>query len=540
VTWVTDGDNVPERKEVTMSHPRSHPRRSARVRATALLGAGTLLVGAGIAGLSPGPAFASSHREAPGILDDPQYDNTDVYAFNSPDKPGWVTIIANWQPFEEPAGGPNYYPWATDAHYKINIDSNGDAKADVVYTYKFRNARTPGKKDSFSGNGTFLNNNGQVTSLRDGNLLFRQTYDLTRTDVRKKNKTRTLLNNNHAAPSFFGDVSMPNYRFLRNQAIRHIGNGSNGDAGSAGSSFVGQTEDPFFLDLRVFDLLYGDQGTCNKEIGHDSLAGYNVNTIALQVPAKSLTKGKDPVVGVWSTTDRKNSKGKYVQISRLGQPLVNEVVIPYSVKDTFNAIPPSKDAAALPFVKKPELAALLKNVCGVNAPTSNRDDLVQVFLTGIPGLNQPKKITPSEQLRLNTAPVASQTPSRLGVIGGDKNGFPNGRRLSDDVVDIALQVVGGELKGNPNDLGDAVNANDAQFGDKFPYVALPLSGSVEQSSPAAQSGMTLLTGGADDAPTGGGLPAGELGLIGLGALALVAGAAAARRTRLHQPMPVKA
>ncbi|MGZ4591762.1 MAG: DUF4331 family protein, partial [Actinomycetes bacterium] len=196
---------------------------------------------------------------------------------------------------------------------------------------------------------------------------------------------------------------------------------------------------------------------------------------------------------------------------------------------------------ALPFVEKPELAALLKNVCGVNAPTDNRDDLVTVFLTGIKGLNQPKKVTPSEQLRLNTRPVAGQTPSRLGVIGGDKNGFPNGRRLSDDVVDIALQVVGGELKGNPNDLGDGVNANDAQFGTTFPYVALPLSGSVEQSSPAAKSGVTLLTGGADDAPTGGGLPVGELGLTGLGALALVAGSAAARRARgHHHPVPVKA
>ncbi|MGZ4609684.1 MAG: DUF4331 domain-containing protein [Actinomycetes bacterium] len=512
------------------------------MRTSALLGAGMLLVGAGIAGLAPGTANASSHREAPGILASPQYDNTDVYAFNSPDRPGWVTIIANWQPFEEPAGGPNSYPWATDAHYNINIDSNGDAKPDYTYRYTFRTARVPGKKDSFSGNGTFLNNNGQVTSLRDANLLFRQTYDLTRIDrTGKRTKTRTLLDNNFAAPSYVGDVSMPDYKSLRDKAISRIGNGTNGSSGNAGKSFVGQTEDPFFLDLRVFDLLYGDQGTCNKEIGHDTLAGYNVNTIALQVPASSLTRGKDPVIGVWSTTDRKNSKGTYVQVSRLGQPLVNEVVIPYKVKDTFNSIPPSRDAAALPFVEKPELAALLKNVCGVNAPTDNRDDLVTVFLTGIKGLNQPKKVTPSEQLRLNTRPVAGQTPSRLGVIGGDKNGFPNGRRLSDDVVDIALQVVGGELKGNPNDLGDGVNANDAQFGTTFPYVALPLSGSVEQSSPAAKSGVTLLTGGADDAPTGGSLPVGELGLTGLGALALVAGSAAARRARgHHHPVPVKA
>ena len=157
-----------------------------------------------------------------------------------------------------------------------------------------------------------------------------------------------------------------------------------------------------------------------------------------------------------------------MQISRLGQPLVNEAVIPYSVKDTFNAIPPSKDAAALPFVKKPELAALLKNVCGVNAPTDNRNDLVTVFLKGLPGLNQPNGVTPSEQLRLNTNPFTGQTASRLGVIGGDNNGFPNGRRLTDDVVDIALQVVGGEIAGNPNDLGDGVDTNDAEFGHALP------------------------------------------------------------------------
>ena len=498
----------------------SHPRR-ARLRTTALFGAGTLIAAAGLAGLAPGTASASSHREAPGILADPQYDNTDVYAFNSPDKANSVTIIGNWNPFEEPAGGPNNFPWATDAHYDINIDNNGDAKADLIYRWTFTNSRTPKASDSFSGNGTFLTNNGQVTSLKDPNLLFRQTYDLTRIDVNHPKKTRKLLDNAHAAPSYIGDVSMPDYRALRNEALVGLRDG--------GKSFAGQAEDPFFLDLRVFDLLYGDQSTCNKEIGNDTLAGYNVNTIALQVPRADLTRDGRSIVGVWSTTERWNHK-KFVQISRLGNPLVNEAVIPYQLKNTFNAIPPSKDAAALPFVKKPELAALLKNVCGVNAPTTNRDDLVAVFLTGIKGLNQPKGVTPSEQLRLNTTPFAGQTQSRLGVIGGDKNGFPNGRRLTDDVVDIALQVVAGELKGNPNDLGDAVDANDAKFGTSFPYLALPLSGSVVKSSPPAQSGKTLLTGGADDTPSGG-FPAQDVGLIGLGVLALVAGAAAARRTR---------
>jgi Domain of unknown function (DUF4331) len=501
----------------------SQPRRTSRLRATALLGAGTLITAAALAGLAPGTASASSHREAPGILGEPQYDNTDLYAFNSPDKADSVTIIANWNGFEEPAGGPNFFPWATDAHYDVNIDNNGDAKPDIIYRWTFTNSRSPKASDSFSGNGTFLTNNGQVTSLTDPNLLARQTYDLTRINVNHPEKTYTVLDNARPAPSFVGDVSMPDYRALRNQALVRLPNG--------GKAFAGQAEDPFFLDLRVFDLLYGDQGTCNKEIGHDTLAGYNVNTLALQVPRADLTRQGSDIVGVWSTTERQSSEDKYVQISRLGQPLVNEAIIPYSVKDTFNSIPPSKDAAALPFVQKPELAALLKNVCGVNAPTDNRDDLVTVFLKGIPGINQPAGVTPSEELRLNTKPFAGQTSSRLGVIGGDNNGFPNGRRLTDDVVDIALQVVGGEIAGNPNNLGDGVDANDAAFGTHFPYLALPLSGSVEKSSPAAESGRTLLTGGGDETPSGGGFPAQDLGLVAVGLLALVAGGAAARRAR---------
>ena len=499
----------------------SQSRRTTKARATALLGVGTLLAGGGIAGLAPQSASASSHREAPGILGQPQYDNTDVYAFVSPDKTNTVTLISNWNPFEEPGGGPNFYPWATDAHYNVKIDNDHDAKADIVYTWTFKNSRTPGAKDSFSGNGTFLTNNGQVTSLKDENLLFRQTYTLTRTTVRKgPDKVTTLLKNAPAAPSNAGDASMPDYGSLRNAAVTSYG-------GGARKSFAGQADDPFFLDLRVFDVLYG--GDCKTEVGHDSLAGFNVNTVALQVPAGDLTAKKD-VVGIWSTTDRKNARGAYKQISRLGQPLVNEAVIPYSVKDTFNAIPPSKDAAALPFVQKPELAQLLNKVCGFNAPTTDRKDLVQVFLQGVPNINKPKgAVTPSEELRLNTKWQANQPGNnRLGVIGGDNNGFPNGRRLSDDVLDIALQVVGGELVGNANDLGDGVNANDKSFGDTFPYVALPHSGSVTKTT-TSHTGMTLLNGGGSSSSTPTGFPVGQVALIGLGALALVGGAVALRK-----------
>ena len=507
----------------------SQSRRPARARATALLGVGTLLVGGGLAGLAPGSATASSHREAPAIAGQAQYDNTDLYAFVDPNTPDKVSIISNWIPFEEPGGGPNFYPWATDARYTIKIDNDDDAKADIEYRWKFRNARTPKASDSFTGNGTFLYNNGPVTSLKDDNLLFRQTYTLTRKVYGQG--TEVLLRNAPVAPSHVGDAAMPNYNALRNAAVTTYD--------KTRKSFAGQAEDPFFLDLRVFDLLYG--GNCATEAGHDSLAGFNVNSVALQVPRSDLTaKGQD-VVGIWSTTDRRNSDGRYKQISRLGQPLVNEVVIPYQVKDTFNAIPPSKDAAALPFVQSSELAATLNAVCGTDAPVTNRDDLVQVFLTGVPGINNPKgKGTPSEMLRLNTRWQAGQSFSRLGVIGGDRNGFPNGRRLQDDVLDIAIQVVAGELKDMPNDLGDGVNSNDSAFATTFPYLGLPHSGSITKDAPPAASPQALLTGGTQNTGGNGGLPAGEIGLIGLGALALVAGGLLARGSRRTGSAPASA
>jgi hypothetical protein len=505
-----------------MSERTTQSRRGSRIRATAVLGVGTLLAGGGIAGLAPGGATASSHREAPAIAGQPQYDNTDLYAWVDPNTPGKVSLVANWIPFEEPGGGPNFYPWATDARYDINIDNDDDAKPDVIYRWNFRNSRSPKPSDSFTGNGTFLTNNGPVTSLKDKNLLFRQTYDLQRITVRKgPDKVRTVLDNAPVAPSHAGDASMPDYKSLRNAAVKTYK--------SSRKSFAGQAEDPFFLDLRVFDLLYG--GNCMTEAGHDSLGGFNVNSVALQVPRRDLTQKKQTVVGIWSTTSRKNATGSYKQISRLGQPLVNEVVVPYRVKDTFNSLKPTQDAAALPFVLNSELAATLNAVCGTEAPVKNRDDLAQVFLTGIPGINNPAgKGTPSEMLRLSTKWLAGQPYSRLGVLGGDKNGFPNGRRLSDDVVDIELQAVAGELKGKPNDIGDGVNANDSAFSTSFPYLGLPHRGSITKEVRPAQSPQSLLPGGGSTGSDGGfpAGPVGSVGLIGLGALALAAGAAMAR------------
>jgi len=419
----------------------------------------------------------------------------------SPDKPDSVTLIANWIPFEEPAGGPNFYPFSPDAHYNIKLDTNGDAKPDVTYQWQF-------KTNDKRGTNTFLYNNGPVTSLSDPNLLFQQTYTLTKIDA--AGRSTVLVSNGKVAPSNVGKASMPNYAALRQQAITGVKGG--------GKTFAGQADDPFFLDLRVFDLLYGAN---LSETGTDTLNGYNVNSVALQVPKSELNLNKDGIIGVWSTTDRPSMKvsmadgtqkysGSYVQVSRLGMPLVNEVVVPTGLKDAFNALPPEKDRTIAPVVARvtnPELPMLIQKIYGIPAPATPRNDLVAIFLTGLKGLNQPTGVTPAEMLRLNTTIKPSASPNRLGVLAGDNAGFPNGRRLTDDVVDISIQAVEGavsvDANGAPTGVnivkplaaGDAVNANDVAFGKSFPYVALPHSGSaVRGRSETAKDSGAIPTG----------------------------------------------
>jgi Domain of unknown function (DUF4331) len=467
---------------------------TARVRAIALLAAVGALVAAGatggVGGLRPKAATASSHREAPLIAGQPQFDNTDVYAFVSPDKPDMTTFIANWVPFEEPAGGPNFYKFATDGAYDINVDTDGDAKPNLTFRWTFA--------ESYRNRNTFLYNTGAVTSLNDPDLNYRQTYDLTL--MHRVNgvpvKQRKLANDAPVAPSRVGNASMPNYGALRDQAVWQLPSG--------GHVFAGQADDPFFLDLRVFDLLYGGN---QSEVGNDTLRGYNVNTVALQVPTKML-KGDspdDPVIGVYSSTFKNNAQGGWTQVSRLGMPLVNEVVIPVKDKDKFNASKPWHDAQFGKYVTNPELPKLIQGIYKIPAPKEPRDDLVQVFLTGVPKLNQPAKVRPAELLRLNTAIPPTAKPKRLGVLDGDIAGYPNGRRLTDDVVDISLQVVEGELVGAKNDLGDAVNVNDQSFSRAFPYLALPTSGSAVRGGASSgtkrsddsggKSGVSMINGG---------------------------------------------
>jgi hypothetical protein len=436
-------------------------------------------------------ASASSHREAPLIAGSPALDNTDVYAFTSPDKQDTVTLIANWAPFSEPNGGPNFYPWAEGAHYNINInididsDGDGDAKPNITYRWIFHN-------DDRRGANTFLYNNGPVTTLDDENLLFRQTYDLIEIH---DGKEKRLLHNQLAAPSNVGPASMPNYQDLVNQATVSYG---------PGKAFAGQADDAFFLDLRVFDLLYGGN---LSEIGQDTLAGYNTNTLAIQVPKSDLALNKNvqrnPVIGVWSDTEaqtldlaaagKSSRKGKHVQVSRLGMPLVNEVVVPAALKDAFNGITPDQDAKIQPVVDRvvdPELPKLIEKIYGIPAPKAPRNDIFEIFLTGITNsagneiqvgnLNSQMdnadhaKFQPSEMTRLNMTTPVTDKPNRLGVLGGDLQGFPNGRRLTDDVVDIEILALEGQLRGADTSAlkkGDGVDHNDVRFREHFPYVA---------------------------------------------------------------------
>jgi|GEM_PF-109454 len=493
------------------------PSNSSAWKRGAAAAAGLALVGTALA-IQGGPSGinASSHREAPLIAGDPRADNTDVYAFVSPDDDSTVTLIANWIPFEEPNGGPNFYPWADDTQYNIKIDNDGDAVPDLTYTWIFETVT----KDP----GQFLVNTGPFSSVDDDTLNVYQTYDLivkanVPNDADESNDVATTLKSDViSAPSISGAVSTPDYQSLVDEAVA---DGTIGDL----KSFAGQADDPFFLDLRVFDLLYG--ANVVPEVGEDTLAGYNVNAIALQVPKETLALAGDaannPVIGIWSTTDRRSVRAAngtgddtsdFVQVSRLGNPLVNEVVLPLALKDAFNAIPPTFDAdlsqadpalsdEAVQAVINPILPGLIEAIYGQPAPEGDRNDLVEIFLQGVSVANtglaatdenpalaadlnslalnaDVTDIRPSEMLRLNMAvPLATAAnQSDLGVIGGDFQGFPNGRRLGDDVVDAALAVVEGIVFKDGADVSalapfDSVDRNDREFLSTFPYVALP-------------------------------------------------------------------
>ena len=463
--------------------------------AAAVVGLGGVLAAAALV-----PANASSHREAPLISQDPAADNTDVYAFRSPANPAAVTLISNFVPLQDPFGGPNYYAFGDDVLYAIHVDNDGDAVADITYEFRFTTENEiPGVP---------LYTTGPIKSLDDP-YNRKQTYSLTKVE----DGQRTSLGDGLQVPPVnVGPRSTPNYEQLATAAVENVAGGV--------KAFAGQRDEAFPVDLgSIFDLgalrpfddahlidLAGDQEPQNATLGK------NVHSIALEVPIVELTEGTDPVIGVWSTASRKKvrvfsqnsganpiDRGRWIQVSRLGNPLVNEAVIPISLKDTFNTLRPAMDAptlsglavqpfateGAIPLVTDPILADLIEVVYpGVETPPDgSRADLVSIFLTGIEGLNQPQSVTPSEMLRLNTSTPVTANPNPLGVIGGDNQGFPNGRRLTDDVVDIALRAVAGGTVLTPdfnkapnNQLSDGVSGNDRPFLSVFPYIAHPHSG----------------------------------------------------------------
>jgi Domain of unknown function (DUF4331) len=461
-------------------------------------------------------ALGSSHREAPLTSIDPTGDDTDVYAFTSPEAQHSLTVVANWVPFESPAGGPNFYKFDPKARYYINIDNNGDGRPDVRYRFRF--------KDHVRNDQSFLYAFPGVKSITDPNLNVYQTYDVDRqvygkggnwyADESKSKKgrkhgkrrhhrksahnrsyskgkyhlrsAREIVEDAFVAPNNVGPKTFPEppngpgYEAVAKQAITNLPSG--------GRVFAGQRDDPFFVDLgATFDAINLDQPGRAPGKVVDDLAGFGVHSIVLQVPEANVTKNgeqvnspndSNAVVGVWASTERKrvqvsgssdSGAGDWVQVSRLGNPLVNEVVIPLKLKDQFNRTQPADDAQYAQFVLNPELARLMNGLFGLGVKETDRTDIVLALLQGIPGLNQ-QTGKPVDTIKLNLGTPPAAHPDRLGVLGGDTAGFPNGRRLTDDVVDIELRVVAGALIGKNIALGDGPTANDKPFSDQFPYL----------------------------------------------------------------------
>ena len=467
----------------------------------------------------------SSHREAPEISKDPSADNTDVYAFVSPDKAGTVTLIANFLPFELPYGGPNFNEFADDVLYEIKVSNGGRAEADISYQFRFTTTiRNPN---------TFLYNVGPISSPTDPNWNRPQTYTLTRVD---KRGARVLGRGLTCPPVNVGVHSTPNYPALAAKSYH--------DLGGNRTVFAGQRADGFHVDLgSIFDL--GDlrplQGAYNHGIppvlagmpGVNGLRGLNVHTLALQVPISDLTvDGSVPkdvtsstaVIGVWATASRTTARvidprtgayrsfGAYSQISRLGNPLVNEVINPMSKKDYWNSQPPANDKQFAQYVLQPELANLIANVlypgafpnlAAYIAAKKPRADLAAILLTGIPvgvvpGFQNYTGAVQADMLRLNVAVPATKVGSEnpIGLVAGDAAGFPNGRRPIDDVTAIALKAVAGATIG----LVDKTYTADAAVGlvadgtkpDNTPYGAPYLPSFPYLSNP--NNGFTSMPG----------------------------------------------
>ncbi|GGK28843.1 hypothetical protein GCM10010124_21960 [Pilimelia terevasa] len=457
----------------------------------------------------------SSHREAPEISKDPVADSADLYAFVSPDRPDTVTIIANYVPLQTPASGPNFFEFGDDVLYEVHIDANGDARPDITYQFRFRT--------ELRNNRTFLYNTGQIESLDSENWNRRQFFSVTKVDHRGR---RTVLANRLPCPPCnVGTISIPDYARLAEDAVHKLKTGE--------KVFAGQRADAFFVDLgAIFDL-----GTLrpfqDKHLVGQNLFNYagkavnatdktNVHSIALQIPlhmvrrdGRKRVRAEDAaaVIGIWTSASRRQVEvrghrgggdvvvGPQVQVSRLGNPLFNEVIVPMAEKDRWNASPPSEDKNFAEFVATPELAALLPvlypglfdNLVGLNKAKKPRADLLAILLTGIPsglidGFQNNTGELQADMLRLNTAIPPASKENAFGVVGGDIAGFPNGRRIADDVVSISLRAIAGatvplvDANFKPDAAATAVEQGlsikdvSAELLRVFPYLPTPFDG----------------------------------------------------------------
>ncbi|HZT86211.1 MAG TPA: DUF4331 domain-containing protein [Gaiellaceae bacterium] len=455
----------------------------------------------------------SSHREAPAISQDPVADNADTYAFVSPDDPSTVTIITNYVPLEGPPGGPNFFEFGDDVLYSIYVDNDGDALPEIEYQFRF--------STTFQNEDTFLYNTGPIGSLTDPNWNKRQLYSVSvlrsqgRDSDDDHDDARILGTNLACPPCNIGPRSTPNYEALAAAAVHQLPSGE--------TVFAGQRNDGFFVDLgAIFDL--GDiRPIQNLHLipspaapSVDPLKTLNIHTIAIKVPIAKLTRhGNRPtdpsspaaVLGIWGGASRRKvqvrdgattrGSGPWVQVSRLGNPLFNEVIVPIGEKDRWNALDPVDDSAFEKYVNQPELAKLLPVLYpgafpNLAAYTKDRADLHAILLTGIPGgivpgfqnFTGPK---PADMLRLNVAiPPTTSSPNALGVVGGDLAGYPNGRRVFDDVVSIELKAVAGATIPlvDPSYTVDAavgavssyLTPGAGRYQSTFPYLGTPHDG----------------------------------------------------------------
>ncbi len=454
-------------------------------------------------------SFAASHREAPLIALDPAADITDVYAFRSWEDPSKLVFIMNVIPGQEPSAGPNYFNFDDEVAYDIHLDTNKDGKADdIVYRVRFKTQIRPpfdGLPVAYAGvNGVagLPPSIGDLDGANDVGLGLRQGYTVT--EMRGAQHRLLNIGTPVVVPSNIGPRTIADYEALSDQGIYPLANG--------GRVFAGQRDESFYIDLgATFDTLNfrmppiltaaQDANDSVNSFGNDMFSGFNVNTIALEVPISEVTKDPDhAVIGMYASTSRPRVKtlrsdgqaqtgGKFVQVSRMGNPLINEVIIGTGKKDLWNATEPEYEAQFLDFYLNPRLTGLINTAFGTSFTTTGRSDLVAALLK-YPGQNPGKcsRANPcSELLRLNVSvpPTAPDAQKRLTVLAGDSAGFPNGRRPNDDVTDIALRVVAGALNGPVPNLGDGVNFNIGAEGANltangiykvFPFLPKPHDG----------------------------------------------------------------